>query len=148
MSACSYRCQTAWKGGGEELGELKLRMRVWKLRMGPETPQGIPLYLIALEWGSAQDAPPMSWLDRRNTLLLLTVFHHCCTHFVYFIHTFSYRKPSLLKKRPHYPTSLPHLLPLNLQDLPSPGPKVEYLATGQTHPSVPGGSANPSPNSQ
>lgn len=54
----------------------------------------------------------------------------------------------LLKKKPHYQTCLPQLLPLNLHDLPSHVPKAGSLATDQAHPSVPGGSAKPSPSRQ
>lgn len=88
------------------------------MRMGQETPLETLPYPTTLEWGSAHDAPHMSWKHR------------------------------LLKKRPYYPTSLLQLLPRNLLDLPSLGPKVGYLATGQVHPSVPGGSAKPSPSKQ
>lgn len=51
----------------------------------------------------------------------------------------------LLKKKPHYQTCLPQLLPLNLHDLPSLVPKAGSLATDRAHPSVLGGSAKPSP---
>lgn len=127
--------------------------------MGQETPQGTLPYPTTLEWGSAHDAPPMSWSvsSDRNPVVSSVYFIfsgreeglvlHLC-YLIYSVHTFFYRKRHLLKKRPHYPTCLPQLLPLNLHDLPSLVLKVGSLATGQAHPNVPGGSVKPSPSRQ
>lgn len=76
---------------------------------------------------------------------LLFLLFWWCIYLIHSVHTFFHRRHHLLKIRPHYPTCLPQLLHLNLHDPPSLGPKVESLATGPAHPSVPGGSVRPLP---